>query len=1331
MTFSLLLAMAVSGIAAPAAEPRMRDLFPGKSLLLPGIEQELGRDVYHRDWDFSRPDKGNFTFFSPGVKQLEVTPEKALRFVMGGNKAILGWGNYKDQQPLSERINMWPVTNFVELKVKQSGDKSMWRLRYWHDGLRIRHAIERELRGRDWQVLQFPSRYSPYKNAAEVVPDAFDVEIESDPGNVIEIASLRITRNLHEGYCRKEFDLPDGPVWRAMAEVGIGAYLFVNGKRVPIEHAMFHRPRLDAPAASRTYRATTAGTLPVDIKPYLKPGRNCIGLYARQVNDSQLVYVHGAVVMVSGDVIRFASDETWRFSPKAPANWSKAGFDDGDWKTLDAAGWDDRKHVAWHCFWEYLLNSWLIGTGGGWIGPAFPFYQGRIVLENPYESKLYYDAQKPVVVRVRVPSGLAERRPSLGWILRRVRETGEEEIAKGGESDFDRAGDSLVYEVRLGNRPRGVYSIEVALRAGDDIIEERPREALVVLGKIPMKEVAGDSYEDGMKLTLEDTIDFTDPNDPHPWVETDGGAPYRKGVTKAVTKPRIVRRNGLVYRETAPIQRHQYSSGAPVFSYMFEFKHPGALYMMALEYPNDAERWIGVSCSTNLLRVHNNCKAGPSVWTGGKYPLTNKMQELRWIFRSGPGPHTIDILPLQLNSTAAAARLRIYRIDELPALRVNPAGVGDRLFGVYTERTTHHASFAKTFGPTVQLPLKVPCAAGDFRPIPERLQYLRRCLDACETYTRYLRFTGQNMHAMGCHQYNDGNTPFSPVQDMPTARVPRDLREMAVRVFKHNGISVIGVMSYAGHRCLGEEYPFNDGQVAAGVDFALMVSKEGKHPGARRPGRGYGAGWNFMHPRVQELMLSVVEAAAEKFKDQPNFKGIGWTCYLTGEWMPGFSGMRWKDPLDFSYDDATIKLFEKDTGIKVPGDPKDPRRFGKRYDFLTSGDMREKWIAWRCRKIHEFFLKARDIVRSKRSDLDLFVSLYIDVPHDKAWAESGKSVRDFLREWGYDLALYRNDENLRVSRWMNAILHSAPARRTPNYAVGWEQSVGPQFIELYAPFPRPAVTLMHQWFEIYYRFPGAVCEAGPKVDWCKFVEASRWPVPGNRGRHLVQPCGDNAREAFVQAMIGTDPQSIMYGFMDVNMMAGQEQKLREFARVFDALPGDKFQPALDTSLQTNLAIRDLEQPDGYVFYVANPGYWPIRGSVTLSAAATVLDLSSNRPIETETRDGKTVVPVNLKPYDMTAYRVEGARVKVASWTNQPVAAEHLAHLRGIIERADALMHNRKVRDALSEEESAFMKKAVADAQADLAAGRYARAWFTATRWRFWTLLREKMEPAAR
>ena len=1279
--------LAALGVSVHAEDPTLAELFRTQRLDPPSYEQELGRDVLGRTWDFSQPDRGNFTSFSVDVKDLQVTPEKALRFRTDATKVTLGWGNYLGQQPADQRIHLWPMElsagSYVVLKVKQSAPESKWTVSFWSDGKRLGQrggAVQTTLKGNDWKELKF-------RHGFLIPPDGFDVVIEGTKDNIIEIASLQFTRQVSEGYFRKEFQLPPGKIWRAVAEVSKFGWVYVNGKEIDFENSILRRPRW----GGDMYTTTS-----IDLAPYLKPGKNCIALYGKRIGYWPFTYLQGTIVMTSGEIMRVDTDETWQVSPKAEPGWNQVGF--------DAQGWEPAK---------------VGGMSYVHLRHTLPAYDGRLIIESPDEEKLFFLAGKPIALRVRAPEGLAAQQPTLGWVMEQVDYEGVREQGRGKVEKFRRADGSLIYEINVGQLERGVYTIALTLRTGNEIIEERYREPFLVIGKIPMKEVEGTSYEDGMKLTLEDTIDFTDPKDPHPWVESTPGAPTSEPATE-VKEPRIVRKNGLVYRETQP-QR------SAMFSYRFQPEHPGSFYMMVLEYPNDAERWIGVSCSTSVPGVWTNSKVGPSIWTGDKYPLTNTIQEHRWIFRADYGPHTIDIIGMQNDTAAAAKGLRVYRMAELPALEINDSG--QRRLGILTERTTRTTGFCKSFGLDVHNTKAEPLPAqedGSHRPIAGLLQNLVRTLDACEYYARYLRFTGQNLHVMGCVQYSENNTPFTPRRPYPTSRLPayglggnaqQDVRDVAIRVFGQNGIDVIASIEYMGHWFLEQEWGLSDAQVAAGADTIKMVGRNGEQASRY--------GMNHLHPRIEQLMFMLVDDLTDKFKGQPNFLGVNWTPYMTGEFMPTFPVERGESGLFYSYDDATIARFEKDTEVRVPVDAKDPQRFQKRYTFLTSPAMKDKWIEWRCQKIREFFLKARDRVRAKRKNLDFWVSLYFNVPHAKTWATSGYGLREFMREWGYDPSLYRNDEGLWFTRWTHSTLKYTPAYRYAGYAAGFEVQVNPEFMDLYARKNHRSVMIMHHWDENSYRVPGAIYGR-----WWEFPQARDWPTPGNRGRLHAQPNAENAREAFTQALIGSDPEMVMFGFMDVNLMAGHEQQLREFARVLRCLPAEQFSPVLETGFETNLAIRELRKGGAYYFYVANPGYWPIRGSVALSGANRVIDLAADRQVETKQEGGNTVLLVDLKPFGVAAYRVDGGGAKVVSWKTEPLGAEELAHIRGIVARTENLLGERKALVALLPEEITFMKQAVAKAKADLAGGEYAQAWSVVTNWRFWILLHEQMEKAA-
>ena len=1279
------------------------ELFRANTLVLPFKEQNFERDVLQRDWDFTAQDRGNFTFFSGGAKDLQVTGDGVLKFRMDADKVTLGWGNYQGKQPLKERINLWGRRGGfqVEIQARQSVDqKSKWTMHFWCDGSEEQSGAPYpsvSLEGKDWQELEFARKTGGGRLMA--CPDGFELEIEAAQGTEIEIKSLDITRQVYEGYCRREFEIPSGEIWQAMATIGNQAILYINGKEVPSKTAIDPRPTYGG--------ASMYWTRSVDLKPYLKPGRNCIGISGFHPSDYHSpppnLYLQCQVVTRSGEMVRVDSDETWKWSPEYSPGWSKAGFDESGWKAVSPEKERGPGNAFAQRFWYFKIKK----------PNDRPAYDGYLVLENPYEAKLFYSDAKPVVIQVRIPDGLAQRNPVLEWAICQFQEGAQKEIKSGKEQKPAKKGDSLIYQVSADRLPRGVYTLHTSLTSGNELIEERIPEPFVVVGRIPMKEVAGDTYEQGMDLTLEDEIDFTDPKDPHPWLETD--------VAQAVNEPIIVERNGLKYRETRPVYSAQYS-------YNVKFQHPGDFYLMVLEYPDDQERWMGASCTPEWFGVGSNelgypyAKCGPAVFTGGKYPVSNTMRQMKWIYLPEPGYHAINVMSIQKGVAGAAAGLKIYHIaNGLPALKITDPQ--RRWLGSITENCQQWGqSWGRTFavlpGPVGDLISYQRSRRGkpDKKPVEEACRELQLWLDNSEDYAQYLRFTGENLSVMGSYQYSCGRALWAP-EEAAISRISGCLIDVAVRVFRENGIDVLANIEFSHHSTFVQspKSKVSHGQMQLGADTIRRVTQDGNQVGLG--GRAYSGGWNFLHPFVEEKMVGVAEYFAERFKDQPNFLGVNWTTFFGGEWIPAYRiSNRDQEPLGNTYDDATIHRFEKDTGTKMPVSADDPQRFQKRYLFLTSPRMKERWIQWRCEKTKQFFDQVVQRIRKQRRDLQCVVNFFFYQPHTAEWIKSGLSLRQYQRQWGWDPKLFHNNKDLWFAHMVHATCHYMPAQRRRGYAVCWEQNVSKEFYDLYDLPTNRTVMILHQFIEI----ESVAFKLPEKEHWAR-------PFQSTMQAHAT---ADYGREPFTQGLIGADPEMVIFGESHASMMIGNEQAYREFARVLRSLPKERFSPVGDTGFETNLAIRDLRKGASYYFYVANPGYWPIRGSVALSGAGRVVDLAVNRAIETKQEGGKTVVAVELKPYGVAGYRVDGGRAKVVSWKTEPVGEKDLAHMQALLKRAETLLKDPKSVVALLSEEKAFLKKSVAQAEADLTAGEYAKAWAIVTNWRFWILLHEQLEIAS-
>lgn len=129
---------------------------------------------------------------------------------------------------------------------------------------------------------------------------------------------------------------------------------------------------------------------------------------------------------------------------------------------------------------------------------------------------------------------------------------------------------------------------------------------------------------------------------------------------------------------------------------------------------------------------------------------------------------------------------------------------------------------------------------------------------------------------------------------------------------------------------------------------------------------GNGPVYNPIHPKVQERMMAVIDEIAERYSDSPAFGGV--------EFILWTMAMPWFKNLENGYGNVETHLFEEETGIRIPVSYKDRERFSKRYEWLMS-HAKEEWVDWRCRKIHDLFIRMRDALVKRGPDLRLIIGL--------------------------------------------------------------------------------------------------------------------------------------------------------------------------------------------------------------------------------------------------------------------------------------------------------------------------------------------------------------------
>ena len=497
-------------------------LFDASGLVPPPHEEVFPAQDGNAEWACGDLKRANITFFSDGLDGLQKTGEGAVKFALGKDGALLGFGNYGGKQPVAERLNYWagPMTVSVTLRTSAAGAVSFLP---WCDGIaggkraeskEVRSANRKRAKpegvsaklggGAQWQTVAF-------KTDSLKCPDGFELELTGAAGASAEVKSVRFSREMHEGWWRREFTLPPCKVWRAVGDVSMMCSLFMNGREVPSANGMVTRPHFNF-AMGLMFNCEA-----VDLMPFLRTGRNALALHVARNGAAPYVYGAFTVVMESGEVVRFGTDGTWKYSQTEPLaagpKVSADGLDESTWTAAQA-----RKGMS--------LNFKQ--------PEARPAYAGRILIENPSEPYLFFKDSAQVDFMVNTPPGL--RDVQLEWRVKQFAGGKFQEGASGTTRD------SLIHAGKL---PRGVYTLEMTLKSSGEVLESRIPEPFVVVGRIPMNEVAGDTINDGLNLDLEAEIDFTKPDGPFPSQETTG---LPGGI---ITQPVITERGGLRYRETS------------------------------------------------------------------------------------------------------------------------------------------------------------------------------------------------------------------------------------------------------------------------------------------------------------------------------------------------------------------------------------------------------------------------------------------------------------------------------------------------------------------------------------------------------------------------------------------------------------------------------------------------------------------------------------------------------------------------------------------------------------------------------------------------------------
>ena len=674
------------------------------------------------------------------------------------------------------------------------------------------------------------------------------------------------------------------------------------------------------------------------------------------------------------------------------------------------------------------------------------------------------------------------------------------------------------------------------------------------------------------------------------------------------------------------------------FSYRFDVKHPGRPHVLRATYPDDKPRIFALDLNDGLPLSPQ----GSGIQTGFMTRLTGEMQTQDILFWPGT-EHCLlsacnwgdaannngSVVPFR-GETAALARIEVFEVDapSLPPLKI-VAPHGDfprRNIGMWVEDSSLSSFWCHT-------PLDSHTLAGWAVGADRLAQYMAYVgadiyqypvvwydgtLFQSPTLQQFGNATNSFAgHPKGCFAVLNAAFAGKGVKFFPTFY----FRELAALLFQTDSCDPKIYKNIIPASLWNERYRTEH----PGGDAMLQYYWNGKtrkspynNQGLELPFSGAGPMFNPIHPDVLKIERGMFKDWLDLYGDNPALGGILLDLGLS------WGGLSQADSFSFcrlygGYGDYTAALFEKDTGVKVPGEPNDPDRFKKRYEFLTSGDMKAKWIDWRCRQIRDkVVMPLYRMLRAKRADLTLQIgvgsrpSLGPDIPGSAPfWNEAAK-------ECGIDLDLYRNIPGITIVRHGASSQNVTKCYPKDNLDDSWPPENNGQ---------NGVCTITSSYWEMFSH--------GKLLDKAK----EKWPEtkPNQMPVRTMIDAREGVLAHTAYALMKKDVGEIYIGGMGFPATFGHEPVVRPFARAFRSLPKIGFDdiPGLEDPVRAR-----QKTLDGMTYaYLVNAEPYAIPVTLAFTAPpGEIIDLGALKRLDLKSKSLALVVP----PYQMVALRFGAA-----------------------------------------------------------------------------------------
>ncbi len=686
-------------------------------------------------------------------------------------------------------------------------------------------------------------------------------------------------------------------------------------------------------------------------------------------------------------------------------------------------------------------------------------------------------------------------------------------------------------------------------------------------------------------------------------------------------------------------------------AYRLELQHPQRLHRLVIDAATNGGESAGISLlepnGPTCFALDSGVAAGPSLEISTERNPAGAATHVRRQILFWPRVREPVLLIHDAGTVRPieVANVEVYELatprNQEVAQAASPSH--ERLVGPYMSKPTFVASFSA----------------------PQLFDGIeRRKVDDWETFhaavtrvAEFLRRRGDNSLLLAVMA--DGTTIFPSALLDPSPRydtgllsssgqdpLRKDIVELVYRIFDREGFVLVPELQFRSPLPVLERQLADGGPEADGIELIDADGRTWRE--SQGTVRGSAPFYNPLDPRVQNAILDVVREFVERYRRHPSFQGIALEVDHNGYLQ--FPGLEW------GCDDATLARFQHDTGaaIDVPHADTAQTDAGathrqRRRDVL-SGDLRPRWIAWRCAELAKFYRRLADTVTSAAPSGRLVLACK-QVLDPKAEHEIRHEIRtrgrfgDLLPQRGLDFSLLQKVPGVVVLR--PAVWHASTnlADRLFDDAVNDH----PSFVTAFRS-PETGVLAYH-------------CPADCRA--CDIAGIS----PGHPVLRLaVHTCSSSRdkRRRFVRALAASDAQMMFDGGWLMPLAEEEETAdLRQILRALPRIPFYRFESD-DLPAIVRVARRDKKT----YLYVANEFAEPVQITVQLTCppGTKCQPLGPSRPVGIEPAEGApSRLPVALDGYGLAAWEIDHEDVRVQGLQTE-LPASAIASLKAQVQK---------------------------------------------------------------